>query len=361
MIRRARLEALLLPALNLLLALLLSGIVVRLLGEDPIGALPILVSGAFGDAESLCYTLYYATSFLFGGLAVALALHGGLLNIGGEGQATLGGIAVALLCLGVPGWPLWLVAPLVLGAAGAAGAGWAFIPAWLQARRGSHIVVTTIMFNLIASALLGFLLVRVMSATGQQSPQSPDLARALWLPTASEIAAFFGWHIAPAPLNLSFLLALASSWAMGHLLWRTRWGYELRALGASEGAARYAGIAVPRMVIETMLLSGALAGCIGINEVMGAQHRLMLNFVGGAGFVGLAVALMGRNRPAGIVAAAILFGALTQGGGELALEKPLITRELVVVIQGLVILFCGALETMLKAPLASLIGRKLES
>lgn len=358
---RATLEAMLLPALNLLLALLLSGAIVRLLGEDPVAALPILISGAFGDAESLSYTLYYATSFLFGGLAVALAMHGGLLNIGGEGQATLGGLAVALLCLAVPGWPLWLVAPLAILAAGLAGAGWAFIPAWLQARRGSHIVVTTIMFNMIASALLAYLLVRVMSATGQQSPQSPDLAPALWLPTASSIAGLFGWRIPPAPLNVSFLLALAAAWLLGHLLWRTRWGYELRTLGQSEAAARYAGIAVPQLTVLAMLLSGALAGCIGINEVMGAQHRLMLNFVGGAGFVGLAVALMGRNRPAGIVAAAILFGALTQGGGELALEKPAITREMVVVIQGLVILFCGALETMLKAPLSSLLGRKLES
>lgn len=358
---RRHLEALLLPALNLLIALLLSGGIVLLLGENPVAALPILVSGAFGDAKSLCYTLYYATSFLFSGLAVALAMHGGLLNIGGEGQATLGGLAVALLCLGLPGWPLWLIAPLAILAAALAGAGWAFIPAWLQARRGSHIVVTTIMFNMIAASLLAYLLVRVMSATGQQSPQSPDLARSLWLPSASEIAAGLGWRIPPAPLNLSFLLALAAAWLVGHLLWRTRWGYELRTLGQSEAAARYAGVDVPRLMVTAMLLSGALAGCIGINEVMGAQHRLMLNFVGGAGFVGLAVALMGRNRPAGIVAAAILFGALTQGGGELALEKPLITREMVVVIQGLVILFCGALETMLKAPLSSLLGRKLES
>lgn len=357
---RSTARELLLPLVNLLLALLVACVVVILLGEDPVAALPILVSGAFGDAESLCYTLYYATSFIFSGLAVALAMHGGLLNIGGEGQATIGGLAVTVLCLGLPGWPLWLIAPLAIVAAALAGAAWAFIPAWLQAKRGSHIVVTTIMFNLIASALLAYLLVRVMSATGQQSPQSPDLPRTLWLPTASDLAGSLGWRIEPTPLNLSFPLALLACALVGHLLWRTRWGYELRTLGASEPAARYAGIDVARMIVVTMLISGALAGCIGINEVMGAQHRLMLNFVGGAGFVGFAVALMGRNRPLGILAAAILFGALTQGGGELALEKPAITREMVVVIQGLVILFCGALESLPRAPLAWLLGRKLE-
>ena len=357
---RSTARELLLPLVNLLLALLVACVVVILLGEDPVAALPILVSGAFGDAESLCYTLYYATSFIFSGLAVALAMHGGLLNIGGEGQATIGGLAVTVLCLGLPGWPLWLIAPLAIVAAALAGAAWAFIPAWLQAKRGSHIVVTTIMFNLIASALLAYLLVRVMSATGQQSPQSPDLPRTLWLPTASDLAGSLGWRIEPTPLNLSFPLALLACALVGHLLWRTRWGYELRTLGASEPAARYAGIDVARMIVVAMLISGALAGCIGINEVMGAQHRLMLNFVGGAGFVGFAVALMGRNRPLGILAAAILFGALTQGGGELALEKPAITREMVVVIQGLVILFCGALESLPRAPLAWLLGRKLE-
>jgi ABC-type uncharacterized transport system permease subunit len=238
---------------------------------------------------------------------------------------------------------------------------WAFIPAFLQARRGSHVVVTTIMFNMIASSLLSYLLVRVMSASGQQSPQSPDLARQLWLPTASEIAARFGWHIAPAPLNLSCLLALAACVLVQLALFRTSWGYELRTVGKSEAAARYGGVPVARIIVTAMLVSGALAGCIGINEVMGAQHRLMLNFVGGTGFAGLAVALMGRNRPAGILAAALLFGALGQGGGELALEKPAISREMVVVIQGLVILFCGALERMPITLLASLLRPRTAS
>jgi ABC-type uncharacterized transport system permease subunit len=353
-----RLTGLALALGNFALAMLASGLLVLLLGEDPLSALALLVTGAFGDAESLCYTLYYATSFVFGGLAVAVALEAGLFNIGGEGQATLGGLGTALVCLALPGWPLWAAAPLAIAAAALFGAAWAFIPGYLQARRGSPVVVTTIMFNMIASALLGYLLVRVMSATGQQSPQSPDLARQLWLPTASEIAGRLGWQIGPAPLNLSLLLALACCVGTELLLFRSAYGYELRVLGQSEKAARYGGVPVARRVIGAMLISGALAGCIGINEVMGAQHRLMLNFVGGAGFVGLAVALMGRCRPLGILAAAILFGALTQGGGELALEKPAISREMVVVIQGLVILFCGALDRMPLSVLARLRHRQ---
>jgi len=347
----------LLPAINLALALLLSAIVVLLIGESPTRALRLLAGGAFGNAEALGYTLYYATNFIFTGLAVAVAFHGGLFNIGAEGQAYIGGLVVALLCLGAGGWPTVLVVPAAIVAAAAGGAGWAFIPGWLQAKRGSHVVITTIMFNFIASAVMTHLLVNVLIKPGQQSPETREFAPSTWMPQLHDLARSLGWEIGRSPVNLSLILALATGGLVWLYLWHTRWGYELRALGHNETAAIYGGIQPARTVIVALSISGALAGLMSLNEVMGVQHRLLLNFPGGAGYVGIAVALMGRNHPVGIVIAAVLFGALYQGGSELSFDMPKLTRDMVVVIQGLIILVCGALEHALRAPLDALVRR----
>src|SRR5690348_1682431 len=344
-----------LPAINLALALLLSAIVVVLIGESPVRALRLLVSGAFGNAEAIGYTLYYATNFIFTGLAVAVAFHGGLFNIGAEGQAYIGGLAVALLCLGAGGWPTVLVIPVAIAAAALGGAVWAFVPAWLQARRGSHVVITTIMFNFIASALMTHLLVNVLIKPGQQSPETREFTPSTWMPQLHDLARAAGWELGHSPVNLSLVLALAVGGLVWLYLWHTRWGYELRALGHNETAAIYGGIQPARIVIVAMCVSGALAGLMSLNEVMGVQHRLLLNFPGGAGYVGIAVALMGRNHPAGIVIAAVLFGALYQGGSELSFDMPKLTRDMVVVIQGLIILVCGALEHVLRSPVEALL------
>jgi simple sugar transport system permease protein len=326
-------------------------------GEHPGRALRLLVVGAFGDGEAIGYTLYYATSFVFTGLAVAVAFHGGLFNIGAEGQASLGGLGVALLCLAAGGWPTPLVIAAAIVVAGVFGAAWAFVPAWLQARRGSHVVITTIMFNFIAAAVMTHLLVNVLIKPGQQSPETREFAASTWLPQLHEVAGRLGVPMKPSPLNLSVLVAIVAGVLVWRYVWHTRWGYALRALGHSESAAVYAGIVPARVILVAMSLSGALAGLVSLNEVMGVQHRLLLNFTGGAGYTGIAVALMGRNHPLGIALAAILFGALYQGGAELALDMPALTRDMVIVIQGLVVLVCGALEHALRRPLDALIGR----
>ncbi|WP_448190675.1 ABC transporter permease [Azospirillum sp. sgz301742] len=338
----------LLPALNVAAALALSGLVVAGIGENPLAALKVLVYGAFGYPEAVGFTLYYATSFMFTGLAVAVAFHAGLFNIGGEGQATMGGLGAGLVGLGLTGWP-WPVAAL-LGVAASAlfGAAWAFLPGWLQARRGSHIVITTIMFNIIAASLMTWLMVDVLIKPGQQSPESREFAPETWLPAMDLVAGWLGITLPASPLNLSFVWALACCALVYGFVWHTRWGFELRTVGQNERAAVYAGIRPARVVVLAMLVSGALAGFVGLNEILGVQHRLLLNFTGGVGFVGIAVALMGRNHPVGIVLAALLFGALYQGGSELSFEFQTITRELVVVIQGLIILFAGALENLFR-------------
>ena len=350
----------LIPLVNLLLAFAVAGLIILGIGENPLTALRFLVLGAFGYGEGLGYTLYYTTNFLFTGLAVAVAFHAGLFNIGGEGQAYIGGLGVGLVCLAVDDTlPLLLIVPLSIVAAAAFGAAWAYIPAYLQAKRGSHIVITTIMFNFIAAALMVYLMVNLLIKPGQMSPESREFAQEAWLPFLHELLAWLGIEAARSPLNLSFLWALICCVLVWAFIWHTRWGYEIRTVGGNETAAVYAGIRPARIIILAMALSGALAGFVGLNEILGVQHRLLLNFTAGYGFTGIAVALMGRSHPFGILLASLLFGALYQGGAELAFEIRTITRELVVVIQGLVILFSGALEYMFRPQLERLFQRRV--
>jgi general nucleoside transport system permease protein len=342
----------LIPIINLLVAFLVAGVVVLLVGENPLSAAVILIDGAFGSGQNIAYTLYYATNFIFTGLAVAVAFHAGLFNIGGEGQAYIAGLGVALVCLTFDAvLPWWLTFPLAIAASAAVGALWALIPAYLQAKRGSHIVITTIMFNFIAASAMVYLLVDVLKPAGSMAPQTRDFFDGAQLPKMGWLLESLGLAVRSAPLNISFLLALLMAFAVWVLIWRTKLGYEMRTFGFSPKAARYAGVSESRIIIIAMMISGGLAGMMALNPIMGDQHRVALDFVAGAGFVGIAVALMGRSHPAGIVPAAILFGVLYQGGAELAFEMPNISRDMIVIIQGLVILFAGALEHMFRAPI----------
>lgn len=347
----------LLPALNLTLALLVSGVVVILLGEDPLAALALLLYGAFGYGEAVGYTLFYATNFILTGLAVAIAFHGGHFNIGGEGQAYVGGLGVTLVALHLGDLPGLVSIPLAIAGAAVFGGLWALVPGWLYARRGSHVVITTIMMNFVAAALMTYLIVNILIKPGQQIPETDIFAESVWLPPLGPLLAPFGLDLGRAPVNLSLILALLCCVGFAILVWQTKPGYELRVVGQSEPAAVYAGIDPARMAMVAMTLSGALAGLLAVNEVLGSQHRLVLGFTGGYGFVGIAVALMGRNHPIGIVLAALLFGALYQGGSELAFDMPRVNRDMVVVIQGLVILFAGALEHLFRPPLERLFFR----
>ena len=352
-------DRLVLPAVNVALALAVCAAVLAAAGHDPAQALASLLRGAFGSRLGLSYTLYYATTFVFTGLAVAVALHAGLFNIGGEGQATLGGLGVALVALA---WadrlPAALLLPLMVLAAMLAGMAWAAVPAALQAWRGSHVVITTVMFNLIASALLGWLLVDVLQEPGNMAPESRAFGDAARMPGVHELLGALGWDWPASPLNLSLLLALAALPATGWLLWRSPAGYAMRACGFSPEAARYAGIAPPRQAMVAMAVAGALAGLVGVNEIAGVQGRLIGDFVAGAGFAGIAVALIGRNHPVGIALAALGFGALHQGGAELSFELPGFPREMVTTLQGLVVLFAGAMGR-LAAPALRQVHRRL--
>jgi len=345
----------LLPLLNLALALAVCAGVAAWVGLDPGQVLAQGARGAFGSRAGIGYTLYYATSFVFTGLAVAVALHGGLFNIGGEGQALLGGLgctAVALAC--GDRLPAALLLPLMVAGAAAAGAAWAAVPAALQAWRGSHVVITTIMANFLASALVAGLLVHVLRPPGSMTLESAPFPAAGHLPAVHPLLQALGLDWPATPLNLSVLLAAAAALGVHALLFRTAAGYELRATGCAPLAAQYAGVRPRAQVMGAMAVSGALAGLVGVNELAGVQHRLLLDFVAGAGFTGIAVALIGRKHPLGIVLASLLFGALHQGGAELAFEVPGFSRELLTTLQGLVVLFAGALGPVAAPALARL-------
>ena len=340
------------PLFSLFLAAFLAALLILAIGESPAAALNLMIEGTLLRSAGWGYMLYYTTHFIFTGLAVSVAFHAALFNIGGEGQAMIGGLGVALVCLFIP-WPHWTLA--IIGASvGAAifGMIWAGIPAYLQAKRGSHIVITTIMFNFIAAGVLIFFVVDVLKPTGSMDPASANFPASTHLPTFQDIASLMGFEKAfrSAPANVSFFIALFACVAIWYLIWRSPLGYEIRALGKSGAAARYAGVRPVKIIMIAMMISGALCGMMAINTTQGESERLILNFTEGAGFIGIAVALMGRSHPAGVFLAALLFGFLYQGGAELALWTK-IPREMIVVIQALVILFTGALSLMVRAPL----------
>ncbi len=348
----------LIPFLNLAVALFVAGLVVIIIGESPLEALGILLNGALGSLKGWGYLLYYATNFTFTGLAVAVAFHAGLFNIGGEGQVYIAGLGAGVVGLGL-GFLPWAVAlPLAILACMAFGAGWALIPAYLQAKRGSHIVITTIMFNFIAASTMVYLINNVFRPAGRMAVESREIVN-ITMPSFREIGLWLGVKLPNTPLNVTVFLAVVAAYGLWYLLWRTKLGYEIRATGANVDAAICAGIKPDRIIMVAMAISGGLAGLMAVNEVLGVQHRLVLEFAGGAGFVGIAVALMGRSHPVGVVLAAMLFGLLYQGGAELSFAKPAITRDMIVVIQGLVILFMGALEQAFR-PLLAPIFFKLE-
>ena len=352
---------LIVPLVNLVLALLVSGLFIFIAGENPIQAVQLIIYGSFGYIEGFAYTLYYTTNFIFTGLAFAVAFHCRLFNIGGEGQAYLGGLGVFLVAINFSFLPVpivWLLA--VIGAA-LFGAAWALIPAYLQAKRGSHVVITTIMFNFIASSLMVFLLVDVIRDTNQMGPHTVAVAKEPWFPTFKDFGQLIGLKIRYSPLNISFLLAIAALFFVWFLIWKTKWGYEMRAVGHSTKAAVYAGISPHRNIIIAMLISGALAGMLGINEILGVHHKVIAGFPAGYGFTGIAVALMGRNHPIGIFPAAFLFGILYQGGSEVTFDMPNITRYMFVAVQGVIILFSGALENLFRPQIESFFVKRLNT
>ena len=326
-------------------AILASTLVIAALaaavGESPLRALSLLIGGSLGSREGIGFTLFYATSYIFTGLAVAVPFRAGLFNIGVEGQATLAGIGLSVMALNSSSLPAWLAIALCAVAASVGGLCWSLPPAWLQVRRGSHIVIVTIMLNFIATALLSWLLVDVLRAPSSMQVESRACAAGTSLPRLDPVLQALGIGETGTPLNISLAVALLAAGLCWALLFRTQVGYRIRVFGLNPEAAIYAGYSPLRLSLIAMGIAGLCAAGAATNELLGAQGRLLLDFMGGAGFVGIAVACMGRNHPFGVIPAALLFGLLAQGGAELAFDMPRLTRDTIVLIQGIVVLLVG--------------------
>ncbi len=322
------------PILAVAFGLALGLGVTRIAGESPWHVLHVMWKSAFGSGYDFGMTLFYTTPLIFTGLAVAVPFQAGLFNIGAEGQLTLGALAAAAVGAMWPGLP-WPLAPaLAILAAVAAGTVWGAIPGWLRAKRGSHEVINTIMLNFVAAGLASYVTLYLLKNPDTQNPETRPIGAGYLI---TQFGIFGG-----APVSMALPLAIVAAVLVWILMWRTVVGFEMRAVGQNESAARAAGINTGRMTIVALAVAGGLAGLVGVGEVLGNAGKFRLGFSPEYGFIGIAVALLGRNQPAGVVAAALLFGALHKGTADLDFETEHVTRELSLVLQALIILSISA-------------------
>ncbi len=317
------------PLIAVLVSLAVGALFILAVGQDPGLVYGTMLAGVFGSAYGWGQVLFKATPLVFTGLAVALGFRAGLFNIGAEGQAYFAsfvmGAAGAAWAPYLPGPLLAIVLVVVVMAAGAA---YAALPGLLKARFGAHEVINTIMLNFVATALVNYW---GHAAFVPETVHTPMLPAAALLPRLEA-----AWPaLAGSPVNASLFLAALAGVAVGLLLWRTSFGYELRAAGLNPAAAEYGGVRVPGVWVKAMALSGALAGLVGANFVLGYKGYFESGFTSGVGFLGIAVALLGRTHPVGVALAALFFGALSHGGLVINLLVP---KELVEILQGIVIL-----------------------
>jgi ABC-type uncharacterized transport system permease subunit len=327
------------PLAAVLAAFIAGSFLVLAVGDSPLATYELLIGSAFTWPDGIGYTLFFATPLIFTGLAVAVAFRCGLLNIGAEGQLYIASFATAWVGISFAGLPALLLVPLCCLAAVLAGGVWGGIPGVLKARFGAHEVITTIMMNFIAIALASYFTQYHYKPPGDAILETVPIGEGAHVARMGKLIPGFPERI---PLNLSFLLALGICLLVYLFLWRTRWGYEIRATGASSAAAQYGGIATGRQIVLAMALSGALAGMVGINEVLGYRYRYYDSFSPGYGFTGIAVALLGRNHPVGVILASLLFGALLRGGLFVDIFTEHVSKDLVMVLQGIIILFVAA-------------------
>ena len=346
------LRELLFPLAAVAAAFLVGAVLVLAVGDNPLSTYSLLVGSALTWPDGIGYTLFYATPLIFTGLAVAVAFRCGLLNIGAEGQLYIAAFATAWVGITFAGLSAWLLVPLCFLAALLAGGFWGAIPGVLKARFGAHEVITTIMMNFIAIALASYFTQYHYKPPGDALLQTVPIGENAHI---ARLGSFIPGLPERIPLNLAFPLALFACLLVYLFLWRTRWGYEIRATGANPAAAQYGGIATGRQIVLAMAISGALAGMVGINEVLGYRYRYYDSFSSGYGFTGIAVALLGRNHPVGVILASLLFGALLRGGLFVDIFTEHVSKDLVLVLQGIIILFVAA-EALFRGPF----GRRIK-
>ena len=348
-------SGLVIPLLAVFTALVVGAAIVMLAGVslgETLAAYQALLVGSVGSVKAISETLTAATPLILAGLSVALAFRAGLFNIGGEGQMLIGGMFGVLVGFSISGLPIFVHLPLAVVAGILGGAIWGFIPGFLKARTGAHEVIVTIMLNFIALRLVDyFLKTDLFQREGRNDPISKNIEASATLPP------LLGWLDPALRVHLGLILALVAAGFINWLLFRTTTGFEFRAVGANPSAARYAGMSISKVYILVMVIAGGLAGMAGTGQVLGVLDRASPGFAAGIGFDGIAVALLGRSNPWGVVAAAMLFGGLRAGGQQMQATAG-VGIDLIAVIQALIIIFVAAPALItaiyrLKAPAVS--------
>lgn len=345
------------PLIAVAAAFVIGGIIILIIGDNPITTFQLLIENSFGSVRGITETLFYATPLIFTGLAVAVAFRCGLLNIGAEGQLYMAAFATAWVGMKFGGtavdifgkqedwsWvslPALILIPMCLATAIVVGGLWGAIPGFLKAKFGSHEVINTIMLNFVAIALVSYLTQYHYKKPGDPIMQTAPIGDAATIPRLSEFLSFIP---ADVKLNFAFLIAILMCVLVYIFLWKTKWGYELRAVGENPSAAEYGGISPKKQIIIAMTISGGLAGMVAINEVLGARYLYYHEFSGGVGFLGIAVALLGRNHPFGIFISAIFFAILLRGGIFVDAFTEYVSKDLVEVLQAIIIIFVAALQ-----------------
>lgn len=332
--RRLAIEESVIPAVvAILIAAVVGDLLILSFGQSPRDVFRLLLEGTWGNAYGFGQVLYKATTLTFTGLAVSLGLRAGLFNVGAESQLAAGGFAAAMLGLILPtGLPSLVVLPVFILAAGLGGGMVGGIPGVLKAKFGAHEVITTIMLNFVVMALLNYLVAVHFKVEGSLHTKEIGAGH---IPRVDSVAESFHGSAA----NFILVLALLAAAGVAFYLFRTRRGFELRAVGLQPHAAEYGGVDVGAVWLRAMIASGAIAGVGGLNYVLGYKHYYEEGFTGGAGFLGIAVAIVGRNHPVGVVLAALLFATISQGG--LAVNA-IVPKEFVDVLQAVVIISVAA-------------------
>jgi ABC-type uncharacterized transport system permease subunit len=333
-VKKLAIEESIVPAIvAILIAAVVGDLLILSFGQSPRDVFRLLFEGTWGNAYGFGQVLYKTTTLTFTGLAVALGLRAGLFNIGAESQLAAGGFCAAIVGLILPaGIPSLVVLPVFILAAALGGGVVGGIPGVLKARFGAHEVITTIMLNFVVMALLNYLVAGHLKVEGSLHTREIAVGHVSRLDAFA--SAFHG-----SAANLVLLLALVAAVGVGVYLFRTRRGFELRAVGLQPQAAEYGGVDVGGVWLRAMIASGAIAGLGGLNFVLGYKHYYEEGFAGGAGFLGIAVAIVGRNNPFGVVLAALLFATISQGG--LAVNA-IVPKEFVDVLQAVVIIAVAA-------------------
>ncbi len=340
------LRELLFPLIAVVAAFIVGAILILLIGDNPIEAYRLLLGSALSWPDGIGYTLFQSTPLIFTGLAVLVGFRCGLFNIGAEGQLYIAAFATAWVGITFAKLPALILVPFCFLAAILIGALWAAIPGVLKARFGSHEVINTIMLNFIAIGLVSYFTQYHYKVPGDPILQSAPIGPGAHI---ARFGQFFPGFPERIPLNVAFILALVCCGLVYVFLWRTKWGYEIRSTGSNPTAAEYGGVSIRKQIVLAMAVSGALAGMVGINEVMGYRYRYYDGFSDNYGYTGIAVALLGRNHPVGVILAALLFAALQHGGIYVDGFSEHVTKDIVQVLQGTIILFVAA-EAFFRGP-----------